>query len=365
MKRIRIILLVLLLAMLTGCNSNIKTDSGTSSTTQESSSTETTSELTTSSSSDKGDNTSDPVTEESPDDFFITFYYDENSDDYKNLCDKPDEVFDDVSFGLDKFVHVRFTTETDDVTVELLDVDFCVAEQYCHKTNTIFSTNTKSGKIYQFGVSLSNDAPHYIIKATKGNNVAYWYPIDDSDAEVTIFGALPKQGLEENSIMTPLIKSYVAFSCLKDSNDIAENKEIFWQAISYAINMQNLKTLIVDHTCYTPESWLVDAYAKAMFPNVTEYPSFPSDDLVSYDDSDKTRYKFMPNMYASDKSFTFVNVEYKQDGTAAVDYTFTPENSDAPATCKRVHLEPVQDVNGDNPFLWRITGIETIQPDEN
>lgn len=365
MKKLKFIVLVLILAMLTGCNSNSKTNIGTSSTAQESSSSEADSS-TSEASSEEYENPDSSVTEESPDDFFITFYYDENDDDYKNLCDKPDEVLDDASFGLDELVHVRFTTQTDDVKVELLDVEFCEAEQYYHKINTIFSTTAKMGKIYQFGISLSNDTPHYIIKATKGNKVAYWYPINDGESNVTITGALPKQGLEEDSIMTPLIKSYAAFSCLENSNDIAQNKDIFWQAISCAINMQNSKTLTTsEQSYYTAETWLANAYAKAMFPNATEYPSLPSDESVSYDDYAKTTYKFMPSKYAHDKYFTFEQVKYNSDGTATVDYLITMEDYDIPTTCKRVHLEPAQDINGDNPFLWSITGIETIQPDEN
>ncbi|MGN0517320.1 MAG: hypothetical protein ACI4II_01185, partial [Acutalibacteraceae bacterium] len=301
-----------------------------------------------------------PLKDDPADDFFITFYYDERYGAYSNLCDTPDKTFKTGCKGLGKDTNVRFTTPTSGVKVEFLNVEWCAGEKYFHTLKTIFTTTTKKDKIYQFDASLTNGTPDYIIKATKGNKIAYWHLMNDGEPETTIHGALPDQGLEEDSIMTPLIKSYITFSCLTGGNDIAKNKDVFWQAISFAYQMQHEAEWHNGQTYYNPETWIVDAYAKTMFPKITKYPSFPKDNFIGYDNSAKTRYKFTPCVYASDENFTYVRTEYKSDGTADVDYMFVMEDFKIPLSVKRVHLEPVQDVNGDNPFLWRITGIETL-----
>lgn len=388
MKKLKLIAFVLILAMLTSCDLNITINGGTSSTTQESSLTESdkgsnsstsentsesTPESTISSSSAESKNDTDskaeskveskvenPIKDDPADDFFITFYYDERYGAYSNLCDKPDKTFKTGCKGLGKDTNVRFTTHTDGVKVEFLNVEWCAGEQYFHRLDTVFTVTTKSDKIYQFDASLTNGTPDYIIKATKGNKIAYWHLMNDGEPEATIFGALPTQGLEKDSIMTPLIKSYVTFSCLTGSNDIAQNNDIFWQAISFAYQMQHVGEWHNGQSYYDPETWIVDAYAKTMFPKITKYPSFPKDSLIGYDNSAKTRYKFIPSEYASEDNFEFVRADYNADGTAQVDYMFTMTDFNIMTTVKRVHLEPVQDINGDNPFLWRITGIETL-----
>ena len=188
----------------------------------------------------------------------------------------------------DESGYMRFVSVLDGVNVTLDYGKWYDSLDYFHVTSSdLFSIYTTAGTVYSFPAYASEGAPELRITASFGNAESSWLLKKNINEQVNVVslkgGQWSPKALDKNSNMMELCIANASLQYLYgDAND-SNNPWYFWQTIENAITEQdpcgyegNLQG-----SQWPLESWLVESYVNAVFPECEVWPAIP-EKLGSY-----------------------------------------------------------------------------------
>jgi len=256
---------------------------------------------------------------------------------------------------------LRVVTQAQGVTVTLQKLEYEPTLQFLRPVADEWEETLTPGKEYTINKELAENVPQYRLLVRQGENMAIHNLCEDTlskDREKdgrTVFeikgGPWAPAPIDENSPMIHLCRA-AAVAPKEEHYD-------YWYTISNAITTLRAVDLELppddeDVYAYRVPVWLFQAYARALFPDIT-LPSTTDWNWVGHNAGSGEPYL----AYAAYSTWIWAqykNAKQNRDGTW--DVTLTVGTTDDDETMEEViKLAPNKSYNPDSPFEYHIAGL--------
>ena len=297
----------------------------------------------------------------------LKVYIDPTSSEYQNLGTVDDYLMSWISSDMP--VPIRFVTLVDGVVVKLERVSLNEDYSYLEVTEEIFITETNKGTLYAFDGFIAETIPQLQLVAEYNGLRSVWpiqYDLAYGNTVFTLTG-YPVPQIDETSNMIHICRAY-AISFYEahhklgyyTASDKVSTDEL-WPTVAKAITLNNLyrKQDTNDNTIVVPDN-ILNAYVKAMFPNVQTLPPLDTN-YIQYNSSN-CKYNITPNFYPLAWELIYCSESVIQ-GRGKVWIVAIAiedvENGKEPTTYV-VYLKANEKQAENNPFDYHITGIAVL-----
>lgn len=286
--------------------------------------------------------------------FQVTVYPDPKSGDYQALGTQA-ELLSGTEFA---DTSVRFTA-ADGTQVRLQYGEWIDSLNYFRPISDIFDIAASSGTVYEFPAILSDGNPEYRLVASVMGENAVWYLRRDPDSgsAVELYCEEPQSFLPETD--DPIIALCQAYGGMMitagDESGIFDR--YYWHTIGTAARMRNVLNLEPDaFGSLSVPDWLIDGYARAMFPYREEYPLSVPDGPVVPNMGRSGEYLVQDWAAIYDSTTTRCEGVYEDmEGRICVSVAVVTQTGEEGTV---VYLEPVTGTDSGNPFGYIISGAE-------
>lgn len=214
-------------------------------------------------------------------DTILSIYPEASAPEYQALG-QTDVLLENGIQVVDESGYMRFVSVLDGVNVSLDYGKWYDSLDYFHVINQdLFSIYTSAGTVYSFPAYTSENAPELRIRASFGNAETSWIlqkNIDEQFNVINLKGSTWKpEALTKDSNMMELCIARASLQYLYNDANAQENPWYFWQTIENAVTEQDPCGYegIIQGDQWPMETWLVDSYIEAIFPDCEISPELP------------------------------------------------------------------------------------------